>query len=186
MAEAKRRSAEQIKRAKILYIRPQHLLCILCRQDKETPLVEDNLIELLKRIQEEPDIPVTLVEGCCMVCDPCNEYRPGQNLCLHTHMKDSLRDLMILERLGLKPGATMPAGKLYECLYERIGSLKEICGWGDGSDTAPYWAPCRYDTTYLDDARRAGLITGRPVAAIRSFSTPLSRSSGERSGWGMR
>jgi len=73
------------------------------------PLIEDNLVELFRRMREYPDIPVTLTEGCCMVCDPCNVYHRGENLCYHGHIKSSLRDLMVLERLGL-PAGRDPAG----------------------------------------------------------------------------
>jgi len=164
MAAAKRRSAKFIlEKADRLYMRPLHVLCLLCRPDMSNPLVEDNLIELLRRMEADPDIPVTLTEGCCMACDPCNEYFTGENLCYHTHIKNSLRDLMVLERLGLPPGATLPARELYQRVYDRIGSLKEICGWRDGSNTAPYWAPCAYDNPFLDNARKAGLVTGKPM-----------------------
>jgi len=168
MRLAKERSARFImEKAKRLYIRPQHLLCILCRPSKEKVLIEDNLIELLRRMEADPEIPVTLVEGCCMACDPCNEYHAGEHLCYHTHAKDSLRDLMILERLGLPPGATLPARELYRLIYERIGSLKEICGWRDGTNTAPWWAPCGYEKPYLDEARRTGLVVSskKPAGA---------------------
>jgi len=165
MKIAKERSAKQLmEKAGTLYMRPQHALCLLCRKDMSKPLIEDNLIEMRRRMEANPDIPVTLVEGCCQVCDPCNEYHAGEHLCYHTHAKNSLRDLMILERLGLAPGATLPARKLYELLYKRIHSLKEICGWRDGSNTAPFWAPCAYDLPHLDDARKAGLLTGKSRA----------------------
>ena len=163
----KARSARNILvRATRLFIRPSHCLCILCNtvQDPHCePLAEDNLVELFRRMVREPDIPVTLSEGCCMVCDPCNVYHPGENLCYHGHVKSALRDLMVLEKLGLKPGATLPARELYRLIYERIGSLKEICGWRDGSNTALYWAPCGYDRPVLADARERGLIAGRPM-----------------------
>jgi hypothetical protein len=167
MRGAKRRSARFIlKAATRLYIRPSHCLCILCNtvaDPEREPLIEDNLVELFQRMTREPDIPVTLSEGCCMVCDACNVYHAGEHLCYHGHVKSALRDLMVLERLGLKPGATLPARELYRRIYERIGSLKEICGWRDGSSTAPLWAPCAYDRPVLADARRTGLIIGRPV-----------------------
>jgi len=75
---------------------------------------------------------------------------------------------MVLERLGLPPGATLPARELYRRIYERIGGLKEICGWRDGSSTAHLWAPCNFDRPVLADARRKGLITGRPVRHVGS------------------
>ncbi|MHC4915778.1 MAG: hypothetical protein ACYTGB_09830 [Planctomycetota bacterium] len=166
MSAAKRDSARFIlEEAERLYIRPCHCLCILCNTvenpDRE-PLAEDNLVELFRRMTRDPDIPVTLSEGCCMVCDPCNVYHPGEHLCYHAHIKNSLRDLAILERLGLAPGATLPARELYRLIYERIGSLKDICGWRDGSETAPWWAPCNYDRPVLEKSRELGLITGRP------------------------
>lgn len=164
MKNAKDRSSNFIlRKANKLYMRPSHLLCLICRPSRDELLIEDNLIELLRRMEENPDIEVTLTEGCCQVCDPCNEYHPGEHLCYHTHIKDSLRDLMVLERLGLPPGATLPAKKLYELVYERIKTLKEICGWRDGLDTTPVWGPCRYDKPYLDNARQEGLITGEPM-----------------------
>jgi hypothetical protein len=167
MHQAKQRSARFIlTQARRLYIRPDHCLCILCnthRQPGREPLIEDNLIELFQRMTREPDIPVTLTEGCCMVCDPCNVYHGGEHLCYHGHVKNALRDLMVLERLGLEPGATLPARELYRRIYQRIGSLKEICGWRDGGNTAPFWAPCAYDRPVLEDARKQGLIAGQPV-----------------------
>ena len=161
MQQAKARSASFImEKAERLYMRPQHVLCLLCRPTRDQVLVEDNLIEMMRRMEQDPQIPVTLVEGCCQACDPCNEYHAGEHLCYHTHVKNSLRDLMILERLGLSPGATLPASELYRRAYARIGSLKEVCGWRDGSETAPYWAPCDHGTPYFDNARREGFLAG--------------------------
>jgi hypothetical protein len=164
MRRAKERSAWFIlTEAKRLYIRPNHCLCILCNVYKDPnrePLIEDNLVELFQRMTREPDIPVTLSEGCCMVCDGCNVYHAGEHLCYHGHIKSTLRDLMMLEKLGLKPGATLPARELYQRIYKRIGSLKEICGWRDGSNTAPWWAPCGANPEVLDSARKQGLICG--------------------------
>lgn len=159
-ADKKRSAAFILKDAKRLYIRPGHLLCILCNTHKDPrrePLVEDNLVELFRRMTSEPDIPVTLTEGCDQVCDACNVYHPGENVCYHAHIKSTLRDLMVLEKLGLKPGATLPARELYRLIYERIGSTREICDWRDGSNTAPWWAPCGGHMV-LEEARKQGLV----------------------------
>lgn len=162
MKEAKETSSKCIlKKVNRIYMRPIHVLCLLCRPAKDKVLVEDNLIEIMRRMQENPDISVTLSEGCCMVCDPCNEYHQGEHICYHTHIKNPLRDLMVLERLGLKPGATLPARELYKRVYDRIKTLKEICGWRDGSNYTPVWAPCNYNVPYLNNAKKDGLIVGR-------------------------
>ncbi len=164
MTAAKKKSADFImKKADRLFIRPNHLLCILCTRHIDEPLVQDNLIELRKRMEQEPDIPVTITEGCCMVCDSCNVYHPGEHLCCHAHFKNTLRDLMILEKLGVAPGTTMPARDLYSLIYRKIEKLKEICGWGDGSIYGPLWTPCSYDKPIIEKAREEGVITGRPV-----------------------
>lgn len=160
MAASKARSADAIRAAERLYIRPNHLLCILCTAGQSEPLAEDNLIELRRRMETNPAIPVTLTEGCCMVCDPCNVYDAKRHLCYHAHIKNALRDLMILERLGLSPGATLPAGELYARIYAKIGALKEICGWRDGSNTTPCWAPCDYDTPAYAEAKARRLLAG--------------------------
>lgn len=159
MNAAKAASAKLIDNADRLFIRPNHLLCILCRADAQEPLIEDNLVEVRKRMERDPGVLVTLTEGCCMVCDPCNIYHQGENLCYGTHIKDQLRDLNILERLGLKPGATLSARELYGRVYARIGSLRDICAWGDELATAPFWSPCGgWRSDSLERARRDGLI----------------------------
>ncbi len=160
MHSAKDESARFIEAdAAHLYIRPQHLLCILCTMEATQPLIQDNLVELRERMQDDPDIPVTIVEGCCMVCDSCNVYHPGEHLCYTTHIKNQLRDLNILQKLDLEPGATLPAGELYSRIYARIDSLMDVCGWGDGLNTVHFWAPCGgAGGDALARARDSGLI----------------------------
>jgi len=173
MNEDKQASAKRIgEQADRLFIRPNHLLCIIGTIGNDDPLIQDNLVELRRRMEGDPDIPVTLVEGCCMVCDSCNVYHPDENVCYHTHVKNPLRDLMILEALGLPPGATLPARELYQLVYERIDSLTQICGWGDELNTAPFWAPCgNYKGECLDRPRQAGWPdgkTGRDAASPKA------------------
>lgn len=164
MGEAKKRSADFISnKAERLYIRPNHLLCILCRFMTQGPLIEDNLIELRDRMLADPGIPVTLVEGCCMVCDSCNIYHPEEHLCYATHHKSALRDLAMLEKLGLPPGTTLPARQIYRLIYERIDSNMEICGWGDGGkDYSGYWPPCgSWQTDIFKRAKKEGWLVGK-------------------------
>ena len=167
MAQVKQTSVARILAAPDhLYIRPQHVLCMLCVDfnGQQTPLADDNLVELLRVMKDNPDVPVTLTEGCCQVCDPCPQYHEGEHLCYHAHVKNALRDLMILERLDLAPGATLPANELYRRVYAGIENLREICGWRDGSDTADWWRPCSYDRPVLEQYRRKGAIASAPVA----------------------
>jgi hypothetical protein len=147
-ADTKKRSAAEVYAAKTLEIRPHHLLCMSCfygRSAKLAPLVEDNLFEAVEAIQKNPEVPVTLVPGCCMICPPCSHYDPATKLCLGGRsmaLRDEKKDLDTLEKLGLAYGDTLPARKLYALVFEKIASPMEICGYGDGKQTAPEWSIC--------------------------------------------
>lgn len=143
----KESSVKEIMNLRTLYIRPHHLMCMCCHYnggDGGRPSENDNLYELLKRIQEKPDINITLVEGCCMVCDPCDGYDPKTGRCVHGGglIRDYKKDLDVLQKLGLMPNATMKAKELIELMFDKIHSTKEICGYGDGIVTAHEWSIC--------------------------------------------
>jgi hypothetical protein len=147
-ANAKRTSAAAIYHAKTLRIRPHHLMCMSCFHGgarQLSPLGEDNLFEAVDVIQKNPDIPVTLVAGCCMICPPCSSYDPESNLCLGGHsmaLRDQKKDLDVLQKLGMKYGDTLPARRLYELLFARVPSARDICAYGDGQVRAPEWSIC--------------------------------------------
>ena len=143
----KKASVSEILKADRLYIRPHHLMCMCCHYDGgrgDFPSDQDNLYEILKRIQKEPEIPIVLVEGCCMVCDPCDGYDPNTGRCVHGGglIRDYKKDLDVLQKLGLMPGAIMKAVELFNLLFERIPSTKDICGYGDGIVTSHEWNIC--------------------------------------------
>lgn len=143
MHDAKASTSTYIRKgADTLVIRPTHLLCLLCQRHRTDVIIEDNLIELRDRMEADPEVPVRITEGCCMVCDPCQVFHPGENVCYHGHPKNILRDLLILEKLDLAPGAVLPARELYQRIYDRIDSTMEVCAWGDELNSTPFWAPC--------------------------------------------
>ena len=172
-AEFKKQSAAAIYQAEVLRIRPHHLMCMSCffgGREKLAPIAEDNLFEAIDVIQKRPDIPVTLVPGCCMICPPCSAYDPKSNLCLGGRsmgLRDQKKDLDVLQRLGKKYGDTQPARQLYQLLYERVPSVTDICGYGDGQVRAPEWSVCgsaKGDTAY-QKARAANLGIPRSPTA---------------------
>jgi hypothetical protein len=143
----KNSSVLEIQKAEKLYIRPHHLMCMCCHYDGgrgDFPLDQNNLYELLKRIQDEPKIPIVLVEGCCMVCDPCDGYDLNTGRCVHGGglIRDYKKDLDVFQKLGLMPDAEMKAFELLKLLFERIPSTKYICGYGDGVLTSNEWSIC--------------------------------------------
>ncbi len=147
-AQAKQNSVEAIRQADPLLIRPHHLMCMSCfhgGKDTLAPIVEDNLFEAIDRVQKDPDVPIRLVRGCCMICPPCSHYDPKSTLCVGGRsmaLRDQKKDLDVLQRLGLQYGDTLPARKLFALLYERIPSTRLVCAWGDGEVRAPEWSIC--------------------------------------------
>ena len=147
-AEAKKQSTTEMYKSDRLFIRPHHLMCMTCfhgGKEEITPIQEDNLFEAIDIIQKNPDIPVTLIAGCCMICPPCTGYDPRTKLCvggISMGMRDQKKDLDVLQRLGLKFGDTFPARKIYRLLFEKIHSTRQICGYDDGIVRAPEWRIC--------------------------------------------
>ncbi|NUQ61529.1 MAG: hypothetical protein HUU20_03510 [Pirellulales bacterium] len=148
-ADSKKTSVASIYEAKALQIRPHHLMCMSCffggRIDNLAPIQEDNLFEAIDVIQKNPEIPVTLIRGTCMICPPCSHYESKTGLCLGGRsmaLRDQKKDLDVLQKLGLSYGDTLPARTLFERLYDRIPSTRDVCGWGDGKERAPEWSVC--------------------------------------------
>jgi len=147
-AEAKRCSAEDVLAAAVLRIRPHHLMCMTCfhgGRKELSPIPQDNLWEAIEAMRRRPDIPIELVRGCCMVCPPCSSYDPGTGLCVGGQgmsLRDQKKDLDVLQRLGLSYGDRLPARDLLRRLYERVPSALDVCGYGDGRETAFEWRVC--------------------------------------------
>ncbi len=145
--EYRERSARQIEEDDVLCIRPHHLMCLACWYaggEGKGPRPNDTLYEILLRVQREPDVPIRLVEGCCVACDCCEGYHPETGRCVHSGglIRDYKKDLDVLQKLGLMPGDTMNARELFDLLFERIPSTRDICGYGDGVVTSEEWRIC--------------------------------------------
>lgn len=165
MARAKEESVRLMRAADRLRIRPHHLMCMACfHGGRETlaPIAEDNLFEAVDIVQRNPDLPVTLVEGCCMICPPCASYEPRTNRCtgdIGMSLRDELKDLDVLALTGLSYGDTVPARELYRRLFDRIASTRQVCGYRDGVQRSREWRVCGGpdgDARYVR-ARQAGL-----------------------------
>lgn len=146
MAEQKAISCAALADTDRVVIRAHHLLCIVCylaRHPQLEPLAEDNLCEALIKFRENPDIPVTLVEGpqdCC-ICPPCHAYNQERGLCVALcHLRDRKKDLDTFVALGMSPGDTLPARELYRRVYERIPNVMGICRYE--TQTSPEWKSC--------------------------------------------
>jgi hypothetical protein len=162
MARAKEESVARIARAHCIKIRASHLLCLVCYYARgvDEPLRENNLCEMRLRMQEHPSIQVTLTVGAnCMACPPCPVFDASRILCYHGHVRTQLRDLLVLRRLGLAPGTTLPAQEAYRRLFAGIETAVEICGWGDMKAHTPEWKACGdADKGYYETVRGEGFL----------------------------
>lgn len=146
-AEYRRANERDIAECERLFIRPHHLMCMCCWYaggERTDPRPNDTLAEILQRIQREPEVPITLVEGPCQACDCCDGFHPANARCVHAGglIRDYRKDLDCFQRMGLMPGDTLPARELLELMFERIPSTRDICGYGDGEVTAHEWRIC--------------------------------------------
>ena len=149
-AAFKKDSVEAMYKADTLRIRPHHLMCMTCfhkgrTQDELEAIEEDNLFEAIDIMQKNPEIPVTLIPGCCMICPPCSHYDPKTSLCIGGQgmsLRDQKKDLDVLQRLGLKFGDTLPAREVLKRLYDEILSTRQICGYEDGIERGHEWRIC--------------------------------------------
>lgn len=147
-ARCKRESCAELAAAGRLRLRPHHLICMACFHGGKrelAPIVEDNLFEAIDAIQRNPEIPVELIPGPCMICPPCSTYDPRTGWCLSGNgmgLRDEKKDLDTLQRMGLRYGDIRPARELYRLLFERVGEPMEICGYGDGQVESYEWTIC--------------------------------------------
>lgn len=147
MQEHRERNIERIENDDRLFMRPHHLMCLACwyaAGENDAPRPNDTLYEILVRLRHQPDVPITLVEGCCEACDCCDGFHPETGRCVHAGglIRDYKKDLDCFQKLGLMPGATMKARELFDLLFERIPSTRDICGYGDGVVTSHEWGIC--------------------------------------------
>jgi hypothetical protein len=150
LSSCKKETAPKMYEHKVLEIRPHHLLCMTCFADGKPlkdlePIEEDHLYEAIDVCQKNPNIPIKLVAGPCMICAPCFGLDPCSNTCSAAFgmgLRDQKKDLDTLQALGLKYGDILPAVELYNLIFERIENLTSICGFTTAYRTGPAWRVC--------------------------------------------
>ncbi|MBI5821807.1 MAG: hypothetical protein HZA88_22775 [Verrucomicrobia bacterium] len=158
MTREKEASIAALKSAKEVTIRPHILVCAVCQYGGGTrpPFKPDNLPELLQMIlTERPDVPVKFVRGAdWMMCAPCPSRVAATNACVCGAIKsgglyNELKDLNVLQRLGLNFGSTMKARDLCLLIFEKIPTVTGVCAldidglaaqsiWRDGCGGKPH------------------------------------------------
>ena len=151
MARDKEESLAAMYQAAAIKIRPHILLCAVAQYGGGTrpPFKPDNLPEFIQHILKNPDTPVTLAKGPdWMMCAPCPGRIPELDGCVcgiigSGGLYNELKDLNVLQQLGLTYGATMPAGELYTRIFDRFPTVAGVCALEhDLPDFAVWHDPC--------------------------------------------
>lgn len=152
-------------------IRPYQFLCLVCRlgrQHQEPYYFTEKLDELQSRLAANRHCVLRL---CCDVESTFRFQNPGAAEDTPEGKSFNLRrDLTILQRLGLLPGAEVPAGDLLRAVLRPevgIHTTQDICGFP--TVTGPAWKGCRYaDSGNFERGRERALeelLPGRSHAA---------------------
>lgn len=125
---------------KPLIARPYQLMCLVCRQ--ADGFGDDahgrNLKQLLAAIRRQPDMPIALY---CNVECAYDYQNPGTgDDTPEGALFNMKRDIDILQRLGLTPGATHPVRVLLGRLFRTITATAGICGYA--TITGAAWQGC--------------------------------------------
>lgn len=133
-SEAKRKSLETMYHAESISVRPHILLCAICQYGtgSRPPYETDNLPEMIQFIIKNPDAKIRIAEAAdWMMCAPCpslNKFHACINVKGHAGLTSQLRDVRVLQKLGLGYGDVINARELYKRIFERIPSSALICG----------------------------------------------------------
>ena len=128
MAQEKKKSIEALNSASVVTVRPHILVCAVCQYGGGTrpPFKPDNLPELMDIIiNRNPDLLIKMAPGAdWMMCAPCPNRNTALSTCTHVwgngELDSQLRDLNLLQQIGLQYGSTMKARDLYRLIFERL------------------------------------------------------------------
>ena len=153
MAKEKELSVKSLYDAKEATIKPHILLCSISQYGGglRPPYKEDNLPELLDvMLHKNPDLVIRFARGAdWAMCAPCPNRVPGLNSCVTGPvgtggLYGELKDLNVLQRLGLTFDDKMKARELYKLIFEKIPTLSGVCALTNHENPKEslWWDPC--------------------------------------------
>jgi hypothetical protein len=152
MESEKKKSIEVLNKASVVTVRPHILVCAVCQYGSGTrpPFKADNLPEMIDLIiNRNPDLLIKMAPGAdWMMCAPCPTRNPKLNSCTHVwgngELDSQLRDLNLLQQLGLQFGSTMKARDLYRLIFEKVTTSHGVPDMCLKYNTKPsvWWDEC--------------------------------------------
>ncbi|MBS3762723.1 MAG: hypothetical protein KGZ25_05380 [Planctomycetes bacterium] len=153
MKREKEKSLETMYDADAISIRPHILLCAVCQYGSgvRPPYAPDNLPELMQLILDKPATLIKVASHAdWMMCAPCPDRVPETNACVTNKgsggLPNQMRDLRVLQKLGMTYGDTIEARELYKRIFERIPGTFEICAL-DHCDPSIWYTSCGIQTS---------------------------------------
>lgn len=132
--------------------RPHILLCAVAQYGRgiRPPFKEDNLPELVQQVIRQPNTLIELVGGAdAMMCAPCGARCTVRGTCMGPGFVHSgglfneLKDLRILQILGLTFGDVVPGGQLFQRIFERMPTTVNTCALERSvPELSVWWDPC--------------------------------------------
>jgi hypothetical protein len=152
MERDKAASLAAMNTAGAIRTRPHILLCAVAQYGRgdRPPFKDDNLPELVQKIIREPEIPIELVGGADeMMCAPCGARCTVRGTCMGPGFVHSgglfneLKDLRILQILGLAFGDVVPGRALFRRIFERMPTTVNTCALERSvPELSVWWDPC--------------------------------------------
>ena len=150
MAREKQTSLKELHHAEVIPVRPHLLVCAIAQYgrgvspdspDGSLPELTPHLLQL---ILENPDTQITLVPGADhMMCRSC-PAAAGNNTCITgkfstAGLYSELKDINILQAIGLTYGTTIKAKELYKLILEKIPNNTGVCALDSDIPDSSLW-----------------------------------------------
>ena len=163
-AEAKKKSLEAMRHADAIPVRPHILVCAVCQygEGSRPPYETDNLPEMLQFILKNPNARIKMADNAdWMMCAPCPSMQKHAMydfpVCVNGNgcagLTSQLRDVRVLQTLGLQYGNVVNARELYRKILRRITSTVPICGTISQGVHKPsvWWSECGHHSVSLPE-----------------------------------
>ncbi len=146
LRDAKRESMETVRSGAPVKVRPHILLCAVCQYGGGTrpPYAEDNLPELLQMVLEGADVRIEMAPHAdWTMCAPCPYRAEVREACVNNKgaggISNELRDLRVLQKLGMVFGDVMEGKTLFRRILDRIPGTFPICRMHAVPGSASVW-----------------------------------------------
>ncbi|MDD5597181.1 MAG: hypothetical protein PHV82_04510 [Victivallaceae bacterium] len=184
MCSNKEKSLCQMLKTEPINVRPHILICMIAQygQGITSGFEKDNLPELLQIMLKSPQKMISLVPGADpMICAPCPSKSSQHDFCTtgifaSGGLYNELKDLNVLQALGLTYHTSIQAGKLLALILQKIPETKGVCAFSGSIPETSLWR----ERCGLLDGNCAGFDEGRERLMAQLFPSNGRDKENER------